>query len=292
VSHYEFIAAEKAFFPLTVLCHVLLVSRSAFYAWLKRKPSARDKRNEVLAEKVEAAHARSRGRYGSPRVCERLRRDGVRVSRRKVASLMRESELTGRTRRKFRCSTDSKNTETIAPNLLMRNFTTSAPNLVWVTDVTELPTRTGSVFLAAILDLFSRRVVGWALSESNDTALARSALDRAVSARHPAHGLLHHSDRGSPYGSRDYIKALDSIGATRSMSRTGDCWDNAVSESFFSTLEYECIQGQVFVDISHIHHVVGNYIDGFYNSERLHSTLGYMSPIEFELTSNLRPLAA
>jgi putative transposase len=289
VNRYEFIAVEKAIFPLTLLCQVLLVSRSAFYSWLKRKPTARDRRNEALAEKVKAAHVRSRGRYGSPRVCARLRRDGVRVSTKKVATLMRESKLSGRTRRSFRCSTNSKHTESIAPNILGRNFTTGAANRVWVTDVTELPTRTGSVFLAAMLDLFSRRVVGWALSESNDTALARSALDRAISSRRPSRGLLHHSDRGSPYGSRDYIKALEAIGAVRSMSRTGDCWDNAVSESFFSTLEYECVQGQVFADTSHATHVVGSYIDSFYNAERLHSTLGFMSPVEYELTFNLRP---
>jgi transposase InsO family protein len=283
VSRYEFIFAEKAFFPVTVLCRVLEVVRSAYYAWLRRRPTARDQRNERLVVEVRAAHERSGRRYGSPRVRERLARDGISVSRKKVASIMRENSLVGRTKRRFRCSTDSRGTELIAPNLLARDFSASAPNQVWVTDVTELPTRAGSVFLAVIVDLFSRRVVGWALSESNDTALARSALDRALAVRKPPRGLVHHSDRGSPYGSRNYVRALEAAGIRPSMSRTGDCWDNAVAESFFSTLEYECVEGRVFRDYSQVHHEVSAYIDGFYNPERLHSTVGYASPIEYEL---------
>lgn len=284
MSRYEFIRAQKALYPVLVLCQVLGVVRSAYYAWQKRRPSERDKRNQALCVQVRAAHQRSRQRYGSPRVHERLLRDGVRVSRKKVAAIMRENSLIGRTKRRFRCSTDSRNTESIAPNLLARNFSTSAPNQVWVTDVTELPTRTGSVFLAAIIDLFSRRVVSWALSESNDTSLARSALDRALALRQPPRGLVHHSDRGSPYGSKEYVRALESAGVLRSMSRTGDCWDNAVAESFFSTLEYECIQGRILRDFSQVHHEVSSYIDDFYNPERLHSTVDYVSPIEHELT--------
>jgi transposase-like protein len=174
VSRYEFIRVEKAFYPVTVLCRVLEVVRSAYYTWCCRVPTARDKRNAVLALQVQAVHTRSKKRYGSPRVRERLAGDWVRVSRKKVASLMRKKQSNWAHEAPIAVLHGQPRTESIAPNLLARNFTTTAPNQVWVTDVTELPTRTGSVFLAAIIDLFSRRVVGWALSESNDTALARS----------------------------------------------------------------------------------------------------------------------
>jgi len=188
----------------------------------------------------------------------------------------------------YKATTDSRETRPIPPNLLQRE----APNQVWVTDVKAISTLTGWVYLAAILDLFALRVVGWAMSESNDTTLALAALQRAVASRQPAPGVMHHSDRGSPYGSDEYIQALDAIGAARSMSRKGDCWDNAVAESFFATLEHECLQGRIPATFIDAHRLVGGYIDGFYNPERLHSTIGLVSPVEFELRSALRQEAA
>ena len=292
MKRYEMIQKSARWYPTATLCRVYNVARSAYYAWLKRLPTKRETRDAILTIQIKTAYHRSKKRYGSPRIRESLRRDGVIVSKKKVAAIMRVNGLFARNKRGFRCSTDSRYTESIAPNLLARDFTAEAPNQVWVTDVTELPTRFCAVFLAVILDLYSRRVVGWALSGSNNTTLACSALDRALQARNASPGLLHHSDRGSPYGSKDYVAALKAAGIERSMSRTGDCWDNAVSESFFSTLEYECIQGRVFVDISDVRSTLCEYIDDFYNTWRLHSTVGYLSPIECEIAFASRRSAA
>ena len=291
MSRYEFIRTEKAF-PVTALCRVLQVSRAAYYDWLHRKPSARQKKREDLQLKVKAVHDRSRGTYGSPRVHEQLRRAGEVVSEKTVAKIMQEEGIAARRPRKFKATTDSRHTKRIAPNLLERDFTADAPNRVWVTDVTALWTLAGWVYLAAILDLFSRRVVGWACSTSNDTALALEALSAALTSRKPPPGLIHHSDRGSPYGSDEYVNALESRGFVRSMSRKGDCWDNAVAESFFASLEHECVQGRTFADLHDTTRVVSGYIDDFYNPERLHSTLGFSSPIEFEIRSRLHQKAA
>jgi transposase InsO family protein len=291
-ARYEFIEEEKASFSVSSLCRALEVSGSGYYDWRSRGPSVRQRRRDDLAIKVKAVHHRSKGTYGSPRVREQLVRLGETVSEKTVAEIMQQEGLRARRRKRYKATTDSRATYRIAPNLLARNFTAEAPNQAWVTDVTAIWTWTGWVYLAAILDLFARRVVGWALSESNDTVLALAALRCAVASRQPAAGLVHHSDRGSPYGADDYIKALDEIGAVRSMSRKGDCWDNAVAESFFATLEHECLQDLTPATFLDAHRLVGGYIDGFYNPERLHSTIGFVSPVEYELLSVLRQEAA
>lgn len=214
--------------------------------------------------------------------------DGVSVSltcSETVAAIMQQEGLMARRRKRYKATTDSRETHRVAPNLLARNFTAEALNQVWVTDVTAVWTLTGWVYLAVILDLFSRRVVGWAMSEANDTALALAALGRAVASRRPLAGLVHHSDRGSPYASDDYIEALDALGAVRSMSRKGDCWDNAVAESFFSSLRAELVDHERYLTRAVADASIGDYIDGFYNVERRHSHLGYVNPIEFELRS-------
>ena len=291
---FAFIRAEdeEKTFPIAAMCRVLKVSTSGYYAWLRRRPSERNQRKADLTAKVKAAHSGSRGTYGSPRVTKKLRKSGEKVSEKTVAKIMQENELAGRRKRRFKATTDSKHTKRIADNLLQRDFTADAANKVWVTDVTAVWTLVGWVYLAAIVDLFSRRVVGWAMSDSNDTTLALAALDRALLLRQPAPGLIHHSDRGSPYGSDDYIARLDAAGITRSMSRKGDCWDNAVAESLFSTLEFECRGLHVFADLDDAQRVIGEYLDGFYNAERLHSTINYCSPIEYEITSTLSNEAA
>lgn len=289
---FVFIRAEKDNFSVVAMCRVLRVSTAGYYAWLKRPPPARDQRTEELTRKITAAYETSRGHYGSPRVTKKLRKAGEQVSEKTVAKIMRNNGQKARAKRRFKATTDSKNTTRIAPNLLERDFAVDAPNKVWVTDVTAVWTLLGWVYLAAIVDLFSRRVVGWAMSDSNDTALALAALDRALWRRKPPRGLIHHSDRGSPYGSDDYINRLDTFGMLRSMSRKGDCWDNAVAESFFSSLEFECRGLHDFANLDDAQYVIGDYIDGFYNTERLHSTIGYCSPIEFEITSSLSKKAA
>ena len=282
---FAFILAEKAFYPISVLCRVLGVSRSGFHAWAKREPSRRARDDAKLAVEVAAAHARSRGTYGSPRVTAELKARGVRVGRKRVARLMRSKGLEARRKRRFRKTTDSKHANPVAPNILGRMFGAAAPNLAWATDVKAVWTEEGWFFVAPMLDLFSRRVVGWAGGEANDTDLAMAALAAALRQRHPAPGLVHHSDRGSPYASAEYRAELARIGSLASMSRKGDCWDNAVAESFFSTLTAELLDRTRFATRAQARRAIGEYIDGFYNIERRHSTLGYLSPIEFELRS-------
>jgi transposase InsO family protein len=289
---YAFIAEKRVAFPVAVLCRVLCVSRSGFYAFVAEPETERERRDASLAAKTRAVFAEHQGRYGSPRVCRELRHRGDVVSEKKVAQLMRDNGLVARPKKRFRATTDSKHDEPIAPNLLARNFTASGPNEAWVTDVTAVWTLTGWLFVAAILDLFSRRVVGWATSANNDRALALDALRAALVARRPPPGLVHHSDRGSPYASADYRRALERAGAIASMSRKGDCWDNAVAESFFATLKTEALDDHVPEDLGAGTSLIGDYIDGYYNSKRRHSFVGYESPIEFELKSQLAAMAA
>ena len=290
---YELVDAEKANYPIQVLCQVLDVSRSGFYASKKRPPCAREKSDERLAVEIAATHAKSQRRYGSPRVHRALRKKGIRVGKKRVARVMQQKGIIGRQKRRFRRTTDSNHTNPIAPNVVARDFEPAAPNLVWAGDVTYIATGEGWAYLAVLLDLCSRRVVGWAMSPTNDTELALKALGRAVRGRHfvPA-GLVHHTDRGSPYASDDYRRALSSYAMVASMSRTGDCWDNAVAESFFATLRAELVDDERYATRQDAETSIGDYIDGFYNVERLHSHLDYVSPIEFELQIHVAAIAA
>lgn len=290
---FELVEAEKARFPIRVLCEVLGVSRSGYYAWKARPPSDRSKEDARLAVEIAAAHKKSKKRYGSPRVHRALRKKGLRVGRKRVERLMRERGIVGRRKRRFRKTTDSNHTNPIAPNLLARNFEPAAPNEVWAGDVTYVATDEGWFYLAVLLDLYSRRVVGWAMSATNDTALALAALHRAVRARGGVpRGLVHHTDRGSPYASDAYRKTLAEYGMIASMSRKGDCWDNAPSESFFATARAELIDHEHFRTQLRAEMVIGDFIENFYNTERLHSYLDYVSPIEFELKAQMTKTAA
>lgn len=289
---FAFIASKEVAFPVAVMCEVLEVSTSGYYAAKKRPPPKRVAEDARLAAEVAVAHKQSRGIYGSPRVHRELRAKGVRVSKKRVERLMREKGLRGRRKRRFVHTTDSRHEHPLAPNLLERDFHASAPNEVWVGDVTYIPTASGWLFLAVLLDLFSRRVVGWATSETNDTALALAALHQAVRTRRPPRGLVQHTDRGSPYASDDYRAALATSGAVASMSRAGDCYDNAVAESFFASLKSEWLDHQDFASHAVAHASVADYIDRFYNSTRRHSHLDYVSPIEFELKARVAVMAA
>ena len=280
---FAFIDVEKAQWPVAVQCDVLGVSRSGYYAWKGRPEAPRTAEDAALVVEIKAAHKAGRGNYGSPRVHRELRAKGRRVGRKRVERLMRQEGIVARRKRRFRRTTDSNHPHPIAPNVLERDFDVELPNTAWVTDVTYVWTHEGWLYLAAILDLFSRRVVGWAVSANNDRALALSALDRAVSARTPDEGWLHHSDRGSVYASDDYGHALARFGAVKSMSRKGDCWDNAVAESFFATIKGEMIDHEDYLTRGAALAALADYIDAFYNSRRRHSTIGYVSPIEFEL---------
>ncbi len=283
---FAFILAEKAVYPILVLCEILGVSRSGFHAWLLRPDSPRQRSDAQLATQVAAVHKRSRGTYGSPRVHAELKAKGVRVGKKRIARLMRENGIEARRKRRFRKTTDSKHTNPIALNIVAREFEVPAPNRVWVTDVTAIWTLEGWLFLAVILDLYSRRVVGWSASVSNDTMLALAALQMALAARRPPAGLVHHSDRGSPYASEDYRTALSRHGLVASMSRKGDCWDNAVAESFFATIKAELVEHEQYATHGAAMRSIGEYIDNFYNIERRHSFLDYLNPIEFELRSS------
>ena len=289
---YAFIVARTVAFPIALLCRVLGVSTSGFYAWLKRPEPEHTKVDARLAVEVAASHKRSRGRYGSPRVHADLRARGVHVGKKRVERLMREQGLAARRKRRFRKTTDSAHAQPIAPNVLERDFETSAPNEVWVTDVTYVWTDEGWLYLAAIIDLFARRVVGWAASDTNDTQLALTALAMATKRRKPARGLVHHSDRGSPYASDDYRRALTKLGIVASMSRKGDCWDNAVAESFFATLKVELVDDVDYATRAAGVASIGDYIELFYNRERRHSHIGYVSPVEYELRTEVASLAA
>lgn len=289
---FAFIDAEKARFPVAVLCEVLGVSRSGYYAWCKRPEPARRRRDAQLTARIAAIHTRSRGTYGSPRIHAELAAQGHRVGRKRVARLMNQRGLQARRKRRFRATTDSRHAFPIAPNLLGRHFEVVAPNVAWVTDITYVWTRQGWLYLAAILDLFSRRVVGWATSDRIDRKLTLEALDGALRTRRPRPGLLHHSDRGSQYASGDYRKALATLDLRCSMSRQGDCWDNAVAESFFATLKTELVDGVEFMSRRVAHDAIADYIDNFYNLQRRHSHNGYLSPVEFELKAQVTRFAA
>jgi transposase InsO family protein len=289
---FAFISEEKVAFPVAVLCRLMAVSTSGYYAGCGRPKSSRARRDEELSEQVAAAHLASKRRYGSPRVHAELKAAGECVGRKRVARLMREKKLAARTRRRFRATTDSRHRFPVAPNVLRRDFTASAPNEAWVTDITFLWTAEGWLYLAVILDLFSRRVVGWATSQNVDRHLALAALDKALALRRPRAGLVHHSDRGSTYASHEYRKALERADIECSMSRKGDCWDNAVAESFFASLKRELEDIDDLETRTAATHYIGEYIDGFYNVQRRHSAIHYRSPIEFELMHSVKTAAA
>jgi len=279
---FAFIATEKAHYPVAVMCRVLQVSRSGYYAWSKRPASPHALEDQRLALQVAAIFAEYGGRYGSPRVYRELCAQGQHRGRNRVARLMRLQGLRAQAPRHFRCTTDSGHGLPIKENLLGRRFTVLTPNSCWVSDITYLWTLEGWLYLAVILDLFSRRVVGWALSQRLERGLALEALRAALRERQPAPGLLHHSDRGSQYASHDYQQLLALHGIRSSMSRSGNCWDNAVAESFFASLKVELVYPSRWQTRAQARSAVFEYIEAFYNRRRRHSTLGYLSPLEFE----------
>lgn len=279
---YELIHAERANIPIARGCRVLGVSRSGYYSWLHAAPSPRSVEDAVLAAEVAEVFHEHRGRYGAPRVRRALRGQTPRPSKKRVARVMRALGLRAHTPRRFRKTTDSRHTKRIAPNLLERNFDVPVPNRVIAGDITYISTTDGWLYLAVLLDLYSRRVVGWAMSDSIDTELALSALRGAASTRALEPNWIHHTDRDCRYGSDDYLAALKQLGARPSMSRKGDCWDNAVSESFFATLEKELLALQPLQSRSQTRKQVADYIENYYNLVRLHSHLDYVSPVEFE----------
>ena len=279
---FAFIAAEKAAFPVRLLCRTLQVSRAGFYAWQTRAPASHVGADERLGLEIAAIHAESRQRYGSPRIHAELVDRGCRTSRKRVARLMRGRGLAARRRRRFRVTTHSRYPFPVAPNVLARQFERAEPDQAWVTDITYIPTGEGWLYLAVILDLCSRFAVGWAMSERITDDLTLDALDMALARRRPPPGLLHHSDRGSQYASGDYQRVLEQHGIVCSMSRRGNCWDNAVAESFFATLKVELVHDAAWNTRAAARTELFGYLELFYNGQRRHSALGYLSPRAFE----------
>jgi transposase InsO family protein len=277
-------------FTLKSLCETLGVSRSGYYDWRGRAPSQRAQANQAVLARIETCHAASLGTYGSPRIQRELARHGPPVGLHRIARLMRQANLQGRTRRRFRVrTTDSNHAEPIAPNLLATRPAPSGPDQIWATDITYIPTDEGWLYLAGVLDLFSRRLIGWAMGSSLDTALPLAALLMALRQRCPAPGLLHHSDRGVQYASEQYRACLSDHHVAASMSRTGNCYDNATMESFWSTLKHELVYRRRFATRHEATTAIFAYIEGFYNRRRLHSSLGYQSPLDFESNLSQQP---
>ena len=282
---YACIQRHRGEFEVRLMCRVLEVSRSGFYASRKSVPSARARTDERLRVKVRAIHKMSRGRYGSPRIHAELQERGERVSRKRVARLMGEEGLRGKKRRRYKVTTNSNHTYPVAPNVLDRKFGVDeidAPDQVWAADITYVPTREGWLYLAIVLDLASRLVVGWSMGETLESSLAVDALNMAIQRRRPAAGLLHHSDRGVQYASIEYRALLEGKQAVASMSRKGNCWDNAVAESFFATVEIELIQDEDWHTRNEARSAIFEFIEVWYNRQRRHSSLEYQTPAEFD----------
>lgn len=265
------------------MCRVLGVSHSGYYDWKSRRPSKRSICDSYLTSEIREIHKASGENYGTIKTREALRAKGIDCGRHRIARLRKMHGIESRRRKRFKVTTMSKNTEWIAPNLLNRCFQVSRPNKVWVGDVTFIATRTGWLYLAVLLDLYSRKVIGWAMSERNNKELVLDALYMALIRRRPRSRILHHTDRGCTYGSDDYRNKLVIAGLVPSMSRKGDCYDNAVAESFFSTLKNELIYGQRFESRGHARTKIFKFIEIYYNRQRLHQSLGYITPDAMDL---------
>lgn len=284
--------ARREDYPLSAMCDALGVTRAGYYAWARRKqspPGPREARREELIGRVREAHEQSRRNYGSPRVCRQLKSEGVQVCENTVAKLMNEQGIRSKVTRRFRVrTTDSAHAHPVAPNVLDRDFCADAPDRKWAADVTYVATGEGWLYLAVVLDLCSRRVVGWAMADHLRAELCIDALDMALKRRRPrpGEGLIHHSDRGVQYACGQYRDLLWSQEIECSMSRTGDCYDNAVVESFFKTLKAELVYHEHYETREQARRSIFEYVEVFYNRKRLHSSLGYVSPEQFEAAMN------
>jgi transposase InsO family protein len=284
---YAFMRKHQNEFRLRSMCRVLQVSASGYYAWLARPESRRASEDRELVRHIQRIHSRSRQAYGTLKVHCALQDEGVACGKHRIARLRREHGIQTRRRRRFVVTTRSKHRHWIAPNLLQRSFTAEAPNRIWVGDVTFIATRGGWLYLAVLLDLYSRKVVGWSMGERNDVQTVQAALRMAIEHRQPAPGLIHHTDRGTLYAADGYRSLMSDHGMVPSMSRKKDCWDNAVAESFFATLKNELLHGRDYRTRDQARTEVFEYIEVFYNRQRIHQTLGYHSPLAFEAIADV-----
>ena len=279
---YAWIKQQRDHFPVAAMCRVLGVSRSGFYSWLGREPSATQRRRVKIAQAAAAAHRQSHGIYGYRKVHDDLQEQKIDCCRETVRKVMKENGLFSRAKRKFVVTTDSDHQRPVAENLLDRQFQATAPNQKWTADITYIATGQGWLYLAVVMDLFSRRIVGWSMSASLETKLVIDALHMALDQRCPGPGLMHHSDRGSQYASCDFRQLLETHGITCSMSRRGNCYDNAPTESFFGKLKAEWVHGENYTSRHQARQHIFQYIELFYNRKRKHAALGYKSPATFE----------
>ena len=282
---YRFISDNRETFRVGRMCKLLNVSRSSYYAWLTRPESRRSRENRALEDKIRVLHAASHGIYGAPKIHQDLTDDGIQCGKNRVARIMRQAGIRSITHKKFKATTNSRHNFPIAPNLLNQDFTVDAPDRVWVGDITYIHTSEGWLYLSMILDLFNRKVVGWAASSRMTRQLAIDAIQMAIGRRNPEKGLLHHSDRGSQYASGDYQKILKDHGIVCSMSRKGNCYDNAVAESFFGRLKCEWVNHHRYLNRSEAIQSLFYYIEIFYNRKRRHSSIDYATPQEYETFS-------
>ena len=286
---FDFIEAHRAMWPLPAMCEALAVSKSGYFAWRDGRESPRRSRDRALTVQIEVIHRESRQTYGSPRVFQELKAKGIALGRKRVERLMKTAGIAVRPLRRFVTTTQSDHDQPIAPNILQQEFSATAANQRWVTDITYIPTDEGWLFLAAIMDLHSRRIVGWAMQPTMHRSLVLKALDMAVTDRRPSPGLIHHSDRGSQYASEDYRAAMTAQAMVASMSGRACCYDNAAMESFWHTLKNELIHRYRYQTRDEAQRAIFEYIEVFYNRVRRHSSIGYLSPEAFELQ---RPKAA
>jgi transposase InsO family protein len=283
---YAFIEDHRTTWPVAVQCDVLAVSRSGYYAWRKRPPSEAARRRAELTDEIRTAYAVGRATYGSPRVHRELLAQGTKCDRKTVARLMKQAGIQAKTVKKFRVSTtDSNHRQPIAENVVNRDFTPTVLNRTWVADITYVPTQEGWLYLAAVEDLYSRKIVGWSMSDRIDSRLVVDALEMALERQLPGDGLVAHSDRGVQYASEHYRELLTRHGITCSMSRRGNCWDNAPMESFFATLKKELIHLENYETQAAARQSIFEYVEVFYNRVRRHSALNYLSPVNFELAA-------
>jgi transposase InsO family protein len=277
---------HREVWPVRVMCDALSVSPSGYYAWRSRPESPCKIANRELLGDIQRIHSHHRGRYGAPRVHAELRAEGKAVSRKRIERVMRHHGIRARAPRRYRvCTTDSKHSLPVAPNLLAQNFVADRPNQVWLADITYIATGEGWLYLAVILDLFTRKVVGWAMRDHMRAELTIAALTMAIQRRRPGAGLIHHSDRGSQYAAGDYRDILEAASITQSMSRKGNCWDNAPMESFFGTLKTELVHQREYLDRDAARRDLFAYIEGYYNRQRIHSAIGYITPDQAEAIS-------
>ncbi len=280
---FRFIQQERRWHGVDTLCRAMGVTRGGYWSWLRRRPGPCQQADVVLLADIRRIHKGKRRVYGSPRIHDQLQKEGTRCGRKRVARLMRENDIRAKQSKKFKpTTTDSKHSLPVAANILNRRFTWDRPNEAWVVDITYIPTKEGWLYLAAIMDLFSRRIVGWAMGDRVDRHLALRALDMAVQQRRPPPGLIHHSDRGSQYASDDYQKALKRYGMICSMSRKGNCWDNAPMESWFHTLKGELVGDGPFRSRREAIAAIFEYMEVFYNRQRIHTAIGGLTPSEIE----------